>query len=879
MKKILFCITAILMLHHYVSATPVSGTFSIPGGVYLTISAAISDLNTNGVGSGGATFNVAPGYTESIVGLTLNTPSTIDSAHFILFQKATSGTNPKLTASGSIATTDAAIAILGTSYVTFDGIDIAVIGSNVEYGYYLQNVSGTIGAQNNCIKNCQITLNKTNNNSIGIYQNSSIAVTAAEGTNSNNTYHKITIDNSFIGIQLLSQTAAFPDFNCVIDSCRIGTSANSIGGTGTGATWGIRCDAISGMKVFGCEVGNITMTGTKNIGGIFLSNCAGMSQIYNNTVHDLKVTGVSTNSAPIGIRVDEPSGSTAWVYNNMVWGFSHGITTTTPIILCKAFAINSNGYTGTVNVYYNTAWMATGANPSNAVFSITSGLANVKNNIFYNTSTAGANSSRYCYYAAVGTLNASDYNELYISSGTNNFTGYYGANKTLLSDWRTATSMDANSLNTLLNFISASNMHLNVNTNCTFDGKGTPIAGISKDFDNETRSLTTPDIGADEFTSVCITPTVYTVTGGGSYCSSGTGLPVGLSGSQSGVTYQLYRNGTTAVGTPVAGTGAAISLGNQLTVGNYTVKTTTDGCYCVADMNGSAVVTMIPIPLSPSGSALQSFFNGAAVSDLTANGAAIKWYNASIGGNLLLSTDSLTDGNTYFASQTIDGCESLNRLAVQVVISYIKFVNLHLFLEALFDQNTHNSMLEAQEIDWANGITFSKFGTGIADRINVELFEENPPYNAIGVSIGGIDLTTGGWASFQMSPTHNGNYYIKVSNRNHLSVWSSIAVPFNTNIVNYDFTTNALQAYQAPGGITPQIMLANNLYALYLGDLDQSGGVDFDDFNVLEPLLTAGTYGFSIADLNGNALVDFDDFNLFEPMLNEGPFSQYPGMP
>ena len=34
-------------------------------------------------------------------------------------------------------------------------------------------------------------------------------------------------------------------------------------------------------------------------------------------------------------------------------------------------------------------------------------------------------------------------------------------------------------------------------------------------------------------------PTAYNVTGGGAYCSGGTGIPVGLSNSQSGVNYQL----------------------------------------------------------------------------------------------------------------------------------------------------------------------------------------------------------------------------------------------------------------------------------------------------------------------------------------------------
>ena len=39
----------------------------------------------------------------------------------------------------------------------------------------------------------------------------------------------------------------------------------------------------------------------------------------------------------------------------------------------------------------------------------------------------------------------------------------------------------------------------------------------------------------------CTTPTLYSVTGGGPYCSGGSGVAVGLSNSEIGVTYQIGR--------------------------------------------------------------------------------------------------------------------------------------------------------------------------------------------------------------------------------------------------------------------------------------------------------------------------------------------------
>jgi hypothetical protein len=84
-------------------------------------------------------------------------------------------------------------------------------------------------------------------------------------------------------------------------------------------------------------------------------------------------------------------------------------------------------------------------------------------------------------------------------------------------------------------------------------------------------------------------PLQFDVTGGGSYCEGGAGVPVGLSGSESGVTYTLIRDGSDLIPT-VAGTGAAISFGNQTVAGTYTVRGSNAGGNTA--MNGTAVVTI-----------------------------------------------------------------------------------------------------------------------------------------------------------------------------------------------------------------------------------------------------------------------------------------------
>ena len=82
-----------------------------------------------------------------------------------------------------------------------------------------------------------------------------------------------------------------------------------------------------------------------------------------------------------------------------------------------------------------------------------------------------------------------------------------------------------------------------------------------------TTSSSFPQTGI--FINLFTQTTVYTVTGGGSYCAGGNGVPVGLSGSVVGIQYHLQYQGT-ITGTMITGTGASLSAGNQTLPGIYT---------------------------------------------------------------------------------------------------------------------------------------------------------------------------------------------------------------------------------------------------------------------------------------------------------------------
>ncbi len=101
------------------------------------------------------------------------------------------------------------------------------------------------------------------------------------------------------------------------------------------------------------------------------------------------------------------------------------------------------------------------------------------------------------------------------------------------------------------------------------------------------------------FPSACTNPTAYTVTGG-------SGVAISLSNSQSGVNYQLKRDGTTNVGSAQAGSGSSLSFGVQSVAGTYTIVATTATGGCTATMTGNVV---IPITRTWNGS-VQTTLNG-----------------------------------------------------------------------------------------------------------------------------------------------------------------------------------------------------------------------------------------------------------------------------
>lgn len=113
-------------------------------------------------------------------------------------------------------------------------------------------------------------------------------------------------------------------------------------------------------------------------------------------------------------------------------------------------------------------------------------------------------------------------------------------------------------------------------------------------------------------------------------------------------------------------TGGVQLAGNTLLASaDYFVSQTVNGCESLR----TPVAITITTTALPTAVA-QTFCSGATVANLTATGAALKWYTALTGGAELTAGTLLVTGN-YFVSQTANDCESARKLVEIVVVATV----------------------------------------------------------------------------------------------------------------------------------------------------------------------------------------------------------------
>jgi hypothetical protein len=125
-----------------------------------------------------------------------------------------------------------------------------------------------------------------------------------------------------------------------------------------------------------------------------------------------------------------------------------------------------------------------------------------------------------------------------------------------------------------------------------------------------------------------------------------------------GTAIQWYANATGGTALPT----------NTDLVHNVTYYASQTLSSCESYIRLPVTVSLIN-PNAPTGQNTQSFCYSATINDLVLTGNNLQWYLSATGGTALPSNTNLINNTIYYASQTQNGCESINRYPVLVTIT------------------------------------------------------------------------------------------------------------------------------------------------------------------------------------------------------------------
>jgi trimeric autotransporter adhesin len=472
-----------------------TGIKIIPGS-YPSLSAAVTDLNTQGVGTGGVTFNLAAGYTEVAPAGGILLTATGTAANPILFQKSGSGSNPKITSTdaGSVATAvfggqgDAILTIQGSDYVTFDGIDVAASQSSIEYGYYLRKASSTNGCKNVIIKSCSITLTKgTSPFVVGIYvsnnssssltsSNSGITVTTTGGLNENITIIGNNISNVFTGLALIGYNAPSPynlyDQNITVGTDNAGNIIQNYAGSTTAPSYGVYTLYIKSANVSYNTIANSSGGGTAATGALYgvyfdiNSSGAGDYVVNNNSFN------MSQASTAILTCIYNGSATTTFAAVNNSFGIGSFASTSDSYLIYNSNAtastvVSNNQTIGTINktgAGNFTCYLQTGNGPTGTTSTCSgNNFSNISVTGYYNFT--GINHTNIA--SQIVTITNNTISNI-IGNGANNLTGIsvtYGKDNSVISGNTVSSFSGAYVIVGLLKYIGTSSNPITVSNN------------------------------------------------------------------------------------------------------------------------------------------------------------------------------------------------------------------------------------------------------------------------------------------------------------------------------------------------------------------------------------------------------------------------------
>ncbi len=443
---------------------PLSGTYTVGPDTndhFSSFTEAVQNLGYFGVG-GAVTFLVDSGvYNEQISFGSING---ISSTNTITFTSGTGNAGDVVLNYYSTGTADNyVVEFNGASYITFTNLTVAALNSSYATVFEIDN-----GSQFIRIDGCDIQSLGTSTNNRGV------SVTNV-GPSNYNTIVNNTISGGNYGIYLNAPSSTNTGKNNVVDSNEVYNYYY----------YGIYAYYQDSVFVRGNYVHDNTNTtsygiytyyifnGSQFVGNKIIMNPTSSSANYGLAARYFNYySAVPTNAAP------------CLVANNMISIVGSGTGTNYGIYAY---------YSDLTNYYNNSVVIADNSTGSRALYQ-TNTTSNTNGENFANNSLVNMGAGYAAYYGTTAKVASNNYNNYY-AMGTNFV--YWGSNRTDLAALQTANSMDLNSVSMNPGYNSTTDLHTNL---IPFNNLGSPVTGVTIDFDGDMRDATTPDIGADEFT-------------------------------------------------------------------------------------------------------------------------------------------------------------------------------------------------------------------------------------------------------------------------------------------------------------------------------------------------------------------------------------------
>lgn len=649
--------------YYAIPATSLSGNITIGAtGTYTSITGAnglFAAINSTGL-SGNLNVSILDAAVAEDGSNALNPVTYGCTGTYSISIKPFSGVTTVL--SGSSA--GAIIKLNGARFVTIDGANsnggstqnLTITNTNTSTTsavVWLASTAAGDSASNNVVKNCIIKGNASTTTFGGIICSGSTIGGSAEKGNSSNVFQNNAISLAQYGVAIAGASTV-QNSNSIINNS-IGNATEAIGFRGIfisnengtiisgntiqnivtsiSAAAGIYLGGVStGILISRNTIKNIASTSTASGTSSITSILQGTANI-NTTIDGNVITGInSTNTSGYGVRGMIIQSSGTVVSNNMLSDISNyqdalvasygtlGITVDGAVTGVKI-------YNNSVNLFGSHAGyssnLTAGASACMYVNVSTTGGVDIRNNVFsntYNNSTSTGDKT-YAIYSVtpITALLNVDNNAYYVGGTATPVLGYLTADVSTLAALQTAFGNNLSSVVAAPVYISNTDLHLsNANgSNWCLNNKGVSISGITADIDAQTRSLTTPDLGADEFTAIgdaTATPSIQTICNGNSITT------IAFSGVAA--SYNWTRDNTAAVtGISASGTGDISGTLTNSTTASVTVTFTVSpiilGC---AGPGITASVIVNPTPVATASVTSQTICNGGAIAAINLSG-------------------------------------------------------------------------------------------------------------------------------------------------------------------------------------------------------------------------------------------------------------------